>query len=556
MPRFFTKTKAEAPRPSPARRFTVLPSHERGMVHLDFPYDEKVLVYMKVRPGMRWNPEIKKWVGPEECMSTYRWIAEHTGYEFVDSTVEPSLPLHGEVNPSLHGYQKDAVLRALRQRSLLISFEQGLGKTATAIETIRLSGAKRALIVCPAAVRNTWKEELETWWPKHPPVAVVEDGQPWTNQAASIVITSYELMHAVPRQGFDVLVMDESHYIANTSPKGGAKRAALAVQFGEANPGAIRLALSGTPINTELDQLFGQLAWLWPGNGKSTRFGTEWQFKGAYMGQRENPYRKMGFDYVGVNEGRLPELNERLTACIVRVTTADVQGLVKPLHCHTIRLQPKAIDLNTLLARMDYEGIVEAHGSGKVGEVVRRAIGDTLAGGHVIVLTHTKATAERVAKALEEAACPYVHVSGDVPVKQRHKRLQDGLATKRCVFVTTMHAIKEGINFLADIPTVYFIEYYWSPGVISQVMKRFNRLNSKGEATVNFLIFRGSYEENVVAKLRQRMADVNGVYNLTDTELATVEALDDHDDDKLTFLEQVTEAGGDETILDDEEWTL
>ena len=525
------------------------------MVILDFPYNPEAQQVLKGYPGVRFAPEFrKKWVGPAELTKVYKKVAEHFEYKLVNSTVEPFEFAYPVMNPKLHEYQRLAVNKALAMKSLLISFEQGLGKTLTAIETMRLSNAKRFLVVCPAGVRSTWRDELTKWWPDHPPAVTIKDGKTQLGEA-TIVIVSYGLMHVAPKTGWDFIVMDESHYIANAGTDG-AKRARIAKELCDSNRDAYRLALSGTPVNTELEQMQAQLNWLWPGNGVVGRFGSHRQFCEAYMGKVPNEHRKQGYDYKGVNEGRIGEFNERLKSCMVRVTTKDLPDLVPPLHCKTIRLEPPKMNLTSMLDSFDYQAIIEAHGAGKVKEVARMACGDTLGGGHAIILTHTKATAKRLADELERLSVPCVQVSGDVPIAKRHKVLKAGLEQDRCVFVTTMHAIKEGINFLANIEHVYFAEYYWSPGVMSQVMKRFNRLNSKGAARVTFVIFKGSYEESVVQTLRHRLAAINQAYALSESEQNMQTNLEDNetDEDKRAFLSLVADGfTGDEL---EEEWTL
>ena len=67
------------------------------------------------------------------------------------------------VEAVLHGLRHGSVTGEGTARGVLLSDEQGTGKTAVSIVAANAMGFQRILIVCPASLRAVWEEQIERW---------------------------------------------------------------------------------------------------------------------------------------------------------------------------------------------------------------------------------------------------------------------------------------------------------------------------------------------------------------------------------------------------------
>ena len=148
----------------------------------------------------------------------------------------------------------------------------GLGKTLQVIAFL-LSEAEEgyghdyfALIVCPSSLVYNWKNEIERFAPQLSAVTVT--GSAAQRQALihnarqeEILITSYELLRRdlayYENCQFGYQIIDEAQYIKNHNTK-----AARAVKEIQAD---FKVALTGTPIENRLSELWSIFDYLMPG---------------------------------------------------------------------------------------------------------------------------------------------------------------------------------------------------------------------------------------------------------------------------------------------------
>ncbi|MGZ3451681.1 MAG: SNF2-related protein [Polyangiales bacterium] len=174
----------------------------------------------------------------------------------IEKLPEPSF----EVNATLRPYQHAGVrwLSFLRDAGLgaILADDMGLGKTLQTICALK----GRTLVVCPKSVLHNWAEEIAKFRPSlrtsryHGPKRVLDHD-------ADVVITTYAVLRLdtdlLTRQHFDIVVLDEAQFIKN--PESQAARAAYALDA------SWRLALSGTPVENRLDELWSLFHFASPG---------------------------------------------------------------------------------------------------------------------------------------------------------------------------------------------------------------------------------------------------------------------------------------------------
>jgi len=192
--------------------------------------------------------------------------------------VDPPRGFKGE----LRGYQRAGLgwLRFLRENGLggVLADDMGLGKTVQALahlEFRRQAGAGPSLVVMPRSLLHNWKVEAERFAPK---MRVLEHwGLDRARDAGEfdgvdLVLTTYGTLRAdapfLKDREFDCVILDEAQSIKNAQTAT-AKAARLL-------RGKQRLALSGTPIENHLGELWSLMEFLNPG-----LLGSASHFRGA-----------------------------------------------------------------------------------------------------------------------------------------------------------------------------------------------------------------------------------------------------------------------------------
>ncbi len=175
------------------------------------------------------------------------------------ATAVPALP--PLFKAELRSYQKQGVAWLMHLQSLglgaLLADDMGLGKTVQAIAALAPAGN---LIIAPTSVLPNWKRELERFRPNLR-VCMYHGSQRQWDPEAQVILSSYGLLRSEEetfvKRSWTCIVLDEAQTIKNPESK--------VAQVAQKIPGTFRLALSGTPVENRLDDLWSLFAFLNPG---------------------------------------------------------------------------------------------------------------------------------------------------------------------------------------------------------------------------------------------------------------------------------------------------
>ncbi|MBS2032280.1 MAG: DEAD/DEAH box helicase [Deltaproteobacteria bacterium] len=171
---------------------------------------------------------------------------------------EPSLP--ADLQATLRPYQRRGVswLQFLKQAGVggVLADDMGLGKTLQAICAL----GTKTLVVCPTSVLPNWADELKRFRPSMK-VSRYHGAGRALDPSADVTITTYALLRleadALTAVKWDAVVLDEAQAIKN--PDSQVARAAYKLQA------AFKVALSGTPLENKLDELWSVMHFANPG---------------------------------------------------------------------------------------------------------------------------------------------------------------------------------------------------------------------------------------------------------------------------------------------------
>jgi len=444
----------------------------------------------------------------------------------------------GEFHGELRHYQLEGLgwLHFLQRFGFggCLADDMGLGKT---IQVLALLEARRelrrndaenspppALVVVPRSLVFHWKEEAARFTPKlaildHTGVGRLKPGDHFENY--DVVLTTYGTLRSDAVQfkdiRFDYCILDEAQAIKNSSTL-----AAKAVRLLKADH---RLAMSGTPVENHLGELWSLFEFLNPG-----MLGTASVFARAGKNPDESTRQVLGkalrpFILRRTKAQVAPELPEKTEQTIY----CDLEGNDKKLYdelrdYYRGRLlnngagensgQYKIQVLEALLRLRQaacHPGLIDkkkiAEPSAKV-ETLLAQLDQVLDENHkALVFSQFTSFLAIVRSRLDKAKIPYVYLDGRTRDRQaRVEQFQNDPNAK--LFLISLKAGGLGLNLHAA-EYVYLLDPWWNPAVESQAIDRVHRIGQTRHVFAYRLIARDTVEEKVLdlQKSKRDLAD-------------------------------------------------
>ena len=443
---------------------------------------------------------------------------------------------------TLRPYQQAGVnwLWLLSQLGLgaCLADDMGLGKTMQVISLLLILKKKRcdrpSLLVLPASLIGNWKAELERFAPslrslfvhgsqlnKAAMDSLMNASTPIEN--IDVVVTSYgTLMRQdwLQQQAWQLLVLDEAHAIKNP-----AARQSKAVKNLNANA---RIALTGTPIENRLSDLWSLFDFLNPGLLGSAR-----RFKGFVksLSEREadqyaplrnlvSPYilRRLKTDRSIISD--LPEKTEVPAYCgLSKAQAAHYQRAVKEMGSAIENLdgmERRGLVLSYLLrfkqicnhpSQLLRDDQYDPKNSGKFQRLAELCEEIALRQEKVLVFTQFREMTAPLANFLaQQFGQPGLVLHGGTAVKQRQKRVEQFQAEEGPpFFVLSLKAGGTGLNLTQASHVIHF-DRWWNPGVENQATDRAFRIGQKKNVLVHKFVCPGTVEEKIDALINEKTA--------------------------------------------------
>uniref|UniRef100_A0AAY4CHV0 Zinc finger, RAN-binding domain containing 3 n=1 Tax=Denticeps clupeoides TaxID=299321 RepID=A0AAY4CHV0_9TELE len=397
--------------------------------------------------------------------------------------------------------------------------QMGLGKTIQAISVAYIYRQEwPLLIVVPSSLKYPWIEELERWVPDLKPgdINLVENKSDTAGIASSkVTILGYgllttdarHLVDALTRQKFQVVVVDESHYLKTRN----AARTKLLVPVIQSARRAI--LLTGTPALGRPEELFMQIDALYP-----RRFGSWSEYAKKYCNAH---YRFFGnrrqWDCRGASH--LDELHQRLSAIMIRRQKAQVltqlppkirqripfdlpkdgqasgsfeewEKLMRTLDSGVSVTDNPFVEVMGLITRMYQQTAVAK--AGAVKDYIKMLLENEQL--KFLVFAHHLVMLQACTEAVIEAKAGYIRIDGSVPSSERiqlvHKFQSD---PETRVAILSIQAAGQGLTFTAATHVV-FAELYWNPGHVKQAEDRAHRIGQTSSVHVHYLIAKGTFD--------------------------------------------------------------
>jgi superfamily II DNA or RNA helicase len=444
------------------------------------------------------------------------------------------VPLPAGLTAHLRPYQIEGFhwLAFLWQHRLggILADDMGLGKTLQAL--VLISHAREEdrasppfLICAPTSVVSNWAIEAGRFTPGLKIVVITDTMARRRKDLAEIVagadavVTTYTLLRidfaSYAALQWSGLILDEAHYTKN--------RQAKIYQCARRLPASFKLAITGTPMENNLMELWSLLSITAPG-----LFPHPDKFQDYYA----RPIEKLG------NAELLGQLRRRIKPLVKRRTKEQVaadlpakqeQVLEVELHpkhqklyqTHLQRERQKVlgliddVDANrftilrslTLLRQLSlHAGLVDMQHDdlpcGKL-DTLMDLLGEAVGGGHrALVFSQFTRFLERARQRLDAAGIPYCYLDGRT--RDRALVLQRFKSGDVPVFLISLKAGGFGLN-LTEADYCFLLDPWWNPATEAQAVDRTHRIGQTRNVVVYRLIAKDTIEDKVMA-LKARKA--------------------------------------------------
>jgi SNF2 family DNA or RNA helicase len=439
----------------------------------------------------------------------------------------------------LRHYQQEGLgwIEFLRRFGLggCLADDMGLGKTVQVLallEQCRAAGNGPSLVVVPKSLVFNWRREAE----RFTPALRVRDhtgGQrhrePLDSASFDVLLTTYGTLRRdaphLRELEFEYVILDEAQAIKNA--KTASAKAALLLR------GRNRLALSGTPIENRLEELWSLFEFLNPGMlGASTAFATLKNLSGngsvpegrAMLARALRP-----FILRRTKEQVAPELPPRVEQTLIVELEKEQRALYDELRVHyrhallaridKIGIKRARIEILEALLRLRqaacHPGLIDARhtraGSAKL-DVLLAQLEEIVAEGHrALVFSQFTSFLALVRERLDAEGIVYEYLDGKT--RDREARVQRFQTDAQCpVFLISLRAGGHGLNLTAA-DYVFVLDPWWNPAVEAQAVDRTHRIGQQRHVFALRLIARDTVEEKVLELQQQKRELADAILN-------------------------------------------
>ncbi|WP_333652914.1 DEAD/DEAH box helicase [Lacrimispora sp.] len=435
----------------------------------------------------------------------------------------------------LRGYQKTGYrwLKTLDSYSFggILADDMGLGKTIQIIALLLDEAAKEehttSLIICPASLVYNWENEFCIYAPSLKVRTVTGTAQEREallahTEEADVLITSYDLLKRdrdiYKDKTFRFQVIDEAQYIKNASTQ--SARAVKSIDAG------CRFALTGTPIENRLSELWSIFDFLMPGFLFSyQRFKKQYEspiVKEQDVSALEELHRLIGpFLLRRLKRDVLKELPDKMETVIYSAFDKEQQALYG---ANALRLKEELETMESQTGRDHIQILAELtrlrqiccdphlcyenyKGDSAKLETCIDLVRNGVEGGHKILLfSQFTSMLEIIEERLKKENIPYYMLTGATPKEERLRMVNSFKNDQVPLFLISLKAGGTGLN-LTSADVVIHYDPWWNVAAQNQATDRAHRIGQEKQVSVFKLIAKGTIEENIL-KLQESKKDL------------------------------------------------
>jgi len=445
----------------------------------------------------------------------------------VKSVEYSDLAIPGCLADILRNYQKTGYrwMKTLEKYNLggILADDMGLGKTLQVIAlflSAKEEGVKLpSLVVCPASLALNWESELRRFAPVLKVTTVIGDTNTRkelidSSETSDVVITSYDMLkrdiELYSGKKFYYEIIDEAQYIKNHSTQNAKSVKAITADH--------RFALTGTPIENRLSELWSIFDFLMPGYLYGyQKFKKRFEIPAVRNGDENavEQLRKMVSPFIlrrlksevlselppksetvlrVTMEGDQRKLYAANTALIKKQLADESESGFEQRRFHILAMLTKLrqICCDPSLCYEDYKGP-----NAKL-DICMELLRESTEGGHkVLLFSQFTSMLAMIEEKLAEEGISYFVLKGDTPKEKRAQLVERFNNDRTQVFLISLKAGGTGLNLTGADVVIHF-DPWWNVAAQNQATDRSHRIGQKNSVQVYKLVMQDSIEEKIL----------------------------------------------------------
>ena len=388
----------------------------------------------------------------------------------------------------------------------ILADEMGLGKTIQTIAFLLSNESKKSIVITPTALIYNWKNELKKFAPTLK-VGILHSSKSEREKILEnidnydVILTTYTTykndIDKYENINFDYCIIDEAQNIKNPD-------AIITKAIKKVNAN-VRFALTGTPIENNLIELWSIFDFIMPGYlyNKS-------KFKSTFINNDKNLIELKSLIKPFILRRTKKEVIKELPNKIEQKLIIDLEKEHKRAYKGYVNLITKKIKENnqdnitvfsylTKLRQLclSPELMVKNYqGKNSKLDILINIINDS-SDDKILVFSQFTKVLEVIGKRLKEENILYSYLDGKTNAKDRVKLVEEFNNNKDKVFLISLKAGGTGLNLTSANIVVHF-DPWWNPAVEGQASDRAHRIGQKNVVNVIKLIAKNTAEERVI----------------------------------------------------------
>lgn len=445
------------------------------------------------------------------------------------AAAENAYPVPESLQQVLRPYQKSGYrwLRTMDDLGFggILADDMGLGKTVQVIALLLAAREQEgphspSLVVCPTSLVTGWEREIARFAPTLNTLCITGDAAARaalleTAGSYDVVITSYDMLkrdvESYAPLTFRYHVLDEAQYIKNSHTQNA--KAVKAIRSRR------RFALTGTPVENRLSELWSIFDFLMPGLLFGyTRFRDRFEVPIVRQGDARalerlskltGPFilrrlkRQVLTELPPKTERVLPATMEEPQRLVYNATLSSLKELLEGRQGTPLTGESRMTVLSLLTRlrqiccdpRLCCEGYT---GQSSKLEACLELLRQAADGGHkVLLFSQFTSMLELIRQRLEQEGISYYLLQGSTPAPQRAALVDAFNTDGTAVFLISLKAGGTGLNLVGADMVIHY-DPWWNLSVQNQATDRAHRIGQKNPVQVVRLVARDTVEEKIL----------------------------------------------------------
>ena len=401
----------------------------------------------------------------------------------------------------------------------ILADEMGLGKTIQIIAFLLSQKGKKSIVITPTSLIYNWRDEFNKFAPSLN-VGIIHGDKKnrvvMMEKDFDVIVTTYGLIkndyEYYKEKEFDFCIIDEAQNIKNSKAQN--------TKYVKAIKAGCRIALSGTPMENNLMELWSIFDYIMPGYLLS-----EAKFKEKYL--KEDMYdelkelikpfilRRLKKDVID----ELPnKIEKKFMVEMEKNQKAVYQSYIKEVRQKLYSGEDNKITVFSYLTKLrqlcldpslildDYVGR-----SAKIEaalNIVNMAIAENR---KVLIFSQFTSVLQKLGDELSEKNIGYLYLDGSTKANKRVEMVKEFNESEDLkIFLISLKAGGTGLNLTSSDLVLHF-DPWWNPAIEDQATDRAHRIGQQNIVEVIKLIAKDSVEENIIRLQEDKRELINKV---------------------------------------------